>query len=126
MIEVPVLFDNPTPMALPVMQPSACNNGCTAVSFQYDTVLPNVDPSLISGVTASTFDPVAYTVVLKTTNIAMLGSQYIINVKAQLPMATFTSAEYVQSIYRITVAEPILVEDPTIMPIEEYFIDDPA
>jgi hypothetical protein len=55
----------------------------------------------------------------------LAGSQYIINVKGQLPMATFTSAEYVQSIYRITVAEPNLVEDPTIMPMEEYFIDDP-
>ena len=41
-------------------------------------------------------------------------------------MATFTSAEYLQSIYRITVAEAILAEEASIMPIESYYIDDPA
>ena len=81
MVEVVILFDSPTTMSLTVMQPSACNNGCTAVSLLYDTVLPNVDPSSLSGVTASTIDSVAYTVILHTTNLAMVGSQYIINVK---------------------------------------------
>jgi hypothetical protein len=56
----------------------------------------------------------------------MVGAQYIINVKGQLPMATFTSAEYLQSIYRITVVEPILVEDTSAMLMESYYIDDPA
>lgn len=64
MIEVAMLFDCPTPVSLTVMQPSACNNGCTAVSLLYDTVLPNVDPSTLSGVIASTFDSFAYTVIL--------------------------------------------------------------
>jgi hypothetical protein len=126
MVEVAILFDSPTPMSLTVMQPSACNNGCTAVSLLYDTVLPNVDPSSLSGVTASTIDSVAYTVILHTTNLAMVGSQYIINVKGQLPMVTFTSAEYLQSIYKITVVKPILAEDISLMPTESYYIDDPA
>jgi hypothetical protein len=55
----------------------------------------------------------------------MAGFQYIINVKGQLPMVTFTSAEYVQSIYRVTIAEPVLAEDTTAMPLESYYIDDP-
>jgi hypothetical protein len=64
MIEVPMLFDSPAPVSLTVMQPSACNNGCTAVSLIYDSVLPNIDPLTLSGVTASAFDSVAYTVIL--------------------------------------------------------------
>ena len=126
MVEVVALFDSPTPMSLAMMQPSACNNGCTAVSLIYDTVLPNVDPTTLVGASASVIDSVALTVKLQTTNSPMVGSQYIMNVKGQLPMNTFTSAEYLQSICRITVAEPILVEDPSLMIAESYYIDDPA
>jgi hypothetical protein len=64
MIEVAILFYSPTPVSLTMMQPSACNNACTAVSLLYDTVHPNVDPSTLSGVLACTFDSVAYTAIL--------------------------------------------------------------
>ena len=64
MVEAAILFYSPTPVSLTVMQPSACNNACTAVSLLYDTVLPNVNPSTLNGVIASTLDSVAYTVIL--------------------------------------------------------------
>ena len=64
MIEVPMLFDSPVPVSLTAMQPSACNSACTAVSLLYDTVVPNIDPSTLTDVIASTLDSVAYTVIL--------------------------------------------------------------
>jgi hypothetical protein len=68
MVEVVDFFDNPTPISLAVMQPSACNNLCTAVSLLYDTVPPNVSPTALVAASASTIDSVAYTVKLHVTN----------------------------------------------------------
>ena len=41
LIEVATLLDSPTPVSLNVIQPSGCNNLCTAMSLEYDIVLPN-------------------------------------------------------------------------------------
>lgn len=41
-------------------------------------------------------------------------------------MNSLTSALLMQKTYRVTVLQPDIVVDPTVMPYESYFIDDPA
>jgi hypothetical protein len=41
-------------------------------------------------------------------------------------MTSLTSALLMQMTYRVTVLQPDIVVDPTVMALESYYIDDPA